>query len=313
MTALIVLSSGGPVPNADSFGTSYVVKTGGRNFLFDCGPATTAKLAKLGLSSLDFDQLFISHHHFDHTADLPAFLLTRWDHSVGKENRLQIFGPEPTVEMIERLIGPRGAFAFDWSARVNHPLSQQMHSLRGGDLPRPHPEHDVQNVTTGVIFDSNEVKVTAQRVEHVQPHLESNAYRIDSPEISIVFTGDARPCEHLVELATGADVLVTMCGNFQSELIRKGVEAGQIGSVAAGELAAESGVGHLVLAHMGPEISSKDGRIRAEQEIREIYNGKITISDEMSTYPLTHSIYDPHVDVGVHPHIVRDITRSSSK
>lgn len=164
-----------------------------------------------------------------------------------------------------------------------------------------------------MIFDSDGVKVTAQRVEHVQPHLESNAYRLDSPEISIVFTGDARPCEHLVELATGADVLVMMCGNFQSELIRKEAEAGQIGSVAAGELAAESGVGHLVLAHMGPEISSKEGRVRAENEIRDICNGKITISDEMSTYPLAHSIYDPHVDVQTHSHIVREINRSSSK
>jgi ribonuclease BN (tRNA processing enzyme) len=50
-----------------------VVQSGGKNYLFDCGPATTYKLAKHRLSSLDFDHLFLSHHHFNHVANLLSF------------------------------------------------------------------------------------------------------------------------------------------------------------------------------------------------------------------------------------------------
>lgn len=309
MAKLIVLGSGGPIPNADRFGTSHVVQSGGINFLFDCGPATTYKLAKFNLSSLDFDHLFISHHHFDHVADLPAFLLTRWDHSIGTESLLEVFGPENTELMIDRLIGEKGALAFDWKARVNHPLSQQMHQLRGGNLPRPKPFFDVHDVSTGVIVEGDGFKVTSQRIEHVQPHLEANAYRLDTDEISIVFTGDARPCDHIVELSKGADVLVSMCGNFQSELERKGVESGQIGSLAAAEMAAEAGVGQLVMVHMGPDISSQQGRVRAVQEMSGIYSGNIIVSDELTSYDLKHGGLTPASpeSASSHTHINRDL------
>ena len=309
-----MLGSGGPVPNADRFGSSHLVRSGGRNFLFDCGPATTYKLAKFGVSSLDIDHLFVSHHHFDHVADLPAFLLTRWDHSIGDESRLNIFGPENTSTMIDRLVGEEGAFAFDWKARVDHPLSQRMHTLRGGDLPRPNPDFEVSDVSTGVIIEGDNFRVTSQRVEHVEPQLEANAYRLDTDEISVVFTGDARPCDHIVDLATGADVLVSMCGNFQSELLRKGVESGQIGSLAAAELAAESDVEQLIAVHMGPDISSAEGRVRALEEMGEIFSGEIIISDEMTSYDLRRkqSTQSASPDPSSHRFVVRDRSTSSS-
>jgi len=53
---------------------------------------------------------FFTHHHFDHDVDYPCFLLCRWDQSIGRENRLQVFGPTLTERITERLIGERGAF-----------------------------------------------------------------------------------------------------------------------------------------------------------------------------------------------------------
>jgi ribonuclease Z len=314
LAKLIVLGSGGPVPTPDRFGTSHVIQSGGRNFLFDCGPGTTYKLSKLGLGSLDFDHVFISHHHFDHTADLPAFLLTRWDHSIGDEAQLNVFGPEHTEEMIDRLIGENGAFAFDLNARVNHKLSKIMYTLRGGELPRPKPDFNVADVSTGVVVEGDGFRVTAQRVEHVQPQLESNAYRLDTDDISVVFTGDAAACDHIVELASGADVLVSLCGNFQSELKRKDVESGQIGSISAAEIAAEAGVEQLVMVHMGADISSEQGRVRALDEMKPIYDGEIIVSDEMMSYDLRRADASrtPVRNNAAHTHIDRH-TASPSK
>ena len=46
---------------------------------------------------------------------------------------------------------------------------------------------------------------------HVQPYLDSNAYRIEVGSSSVVYTGDTEPCNDVVELARGTDVLVSMC------------------------------------------------------------------------------------------------------
>ena len=44
-------------------------------------------------------------------------------------------------------------------------------------------------------------QVTADIAEHAQPWLDCLAYRLDSPDGSVVFTGDTRPCESVVNLA----------------------------------------------------------------------------------------------------------------
>ena len=43
--------------------------------MFDCGPAATHKLVKAGLYPTQVDNLFFTHHHFDHNIDYPCFLL----------------------------------------------------------------------------------------------------------------------------------------------------------------------------------------------------------------------------------------------
>jgi ribonuclease BN (tRNA processing enzyme) len=103
--------------------------------MFDCGPATTYKMAQIDLHPLDIDYLFFTHHHFDHDVDYPCFMMTRWDESIGKENPLRAFGPNNTESITERLIGEEGAFAYDINARTNHPLSKSTYQLRGGVLP----------------------------------------------------------------------------------------------------------------------------------------------------------------------------------
>lgn len=188
-------------------------------------------------------------------------------------------------------------------------VSQQMHQLRGGALPRPKPEFEVSDVSTGVILEGDGFRVTSQRIEHVDPQLQANAYRLDTDDISIVFTGDARPCDHLIDLASDADVLVSMCGNFQSELERKGVHSGQIGSLIAAEMAAEAGVGQLVMVHMGPDISSFSGRVRAVEEMSSIFQGEIIVSDELSSYDLRRkdASKPTATDISKHTHIFRDM------
>ena len=173
MAEIYTLGAGTPTPTPTRFGSSHVLKLGDQLLMFDCGPAATHKLVKAGLFPTQVDYLFFTHHHFDHDIDYPCFLLCRWDQSIGKENQLQVFGPDLTEQITEGILGENGLFAHDWKARVNHPLSQQVFVNRGGTLPRPAPSVAARDVGPGRVFSGPDWEVTAAPAEHVQPWLDS--------------------------------------------------------------------------------------------------------------------------------------------
>ena len=228
-----MLGAGTPTPTPARFGSSYVVELNGQHLMFDCGPAATHKLVKAGLWPTQIDHLFFTHHHFDHDVDYPCFLLCRWDQGAGRENLLKVFGPTLTESITEKLIGESGAFAHDWKARVNHPVSQRVYVNRGGTLPRRPPEVEARDVGPGKVCSGTDWEVVAAPAEHVQPWLDSLAYRLESESGIIVFTGDTQPCDSVTELASGADTLLCMCWDDQDVMDENGEHAGQCGTTGA--------------------------------------------------------------------------------
>lgn len=286
MATLHVLGTGTPTPTKERFGTSYVLQLGQDYLMFDCGPATTYKLVKAGLSPTQIDYLFFTHHHFDHNVDYPCFLLCRWDQSTGKERRLQVRGPQPTAWITERLIGPDGAFSHDWKARVGAPVSQSVHKNRGGSLPRPKPSVDVRDVGPGTVATHKGWTVTAACAQHVEPWLESLAFRVDSDEGSIMFAGDTSPCEPVTRLAHGVDVLVLNCWDLQETMEENGEAPGQTGTLDAAGMAQETGAGKLVLTHTGPHLCEPESKTKGLQDIANAFQGEIIFAEELTTLDL---------------------------
>ena len=286
MGRLFILGSGGPVPSQDRYGSSYVLKLGDEYLMFDCGPATTYKLIKMGMSPTQIDHLFFTHHHFDHDVDYPCFLLTRWDTGSGQENRLSVYGPTLTEQLTERILDENvGAYAHDWKARINHPLSLAAYTSRGGVLPRKPPSLDVKDIGPGPVSRGKDWEVVSAPAEHVQPWLDSLAYRVDSPHGSFVFTGDTRPCETVSDLAKGADVLVFVCVDLQAEIDGRPEAEYMCGSTGAGELAQAAGVKKLVLVH-NTGIEAHGRMERAIADIASVYDGEIVFGAELMEVPL---------------------------
>lgn len=286
MAQIFVLGAGTPTPTAHRFGSAFAVQVGGEYLMFDCGPAATHKLVKMGIFPTQVDYLFFTHHHFDHDVDYPCFLLCRWDQSVGKEQTLQVFGPTLTQTLTERIIGEQGVFAHDWKARVNHPLSQRVFVNRGGTLPRKPPHVLAKDVGPGPVHRGREWAVSAAPAEHVQPYLDSLAYRLDSAEGSIVFTGDTQPCRSVVDLARGADMLLCMCWDDQERMQANGEAPGQCGTTGAAQMAQEAGVKRLVLVHIGPHLSTHGPMEKGIGDVRRIYSGEIIFADELMSLRL---------------------------
>ena len=286
MARIYLLGTGTPTPTPQRFGTAYVLQLDEEYLMVDCGPATTYKLVRAGLFPTQIDYLFFTHHHFDHNADYACFLLCRWDQSTGKEGRLSVFGPTPTKWITDRLIGPEGAFSCDWRARVGAPVSQHVHLNRGGALPRPEPCVDVRDIEPGQVFSRPHWRATAARVVHVQPWLDSLAYRVDVAERSIVFAGDTGFCQAAVELARGADVLVVNCWDHQAMMEQNGEAAGQTGTLDAARMAQLAGVRRLILTHTGAKLSAPGSREKAVADISTIYGGEIVFGEEMMVLEL---------------------------
>ncbi len=286
MTRVHILGAGTPTPTPERFGSAYVVEAGDEKIMFDCGPAATHKLVKSGLFPTEIDHLFFTHHHFDHDADYPCFLLCRWDQSIGDEQTLAVRGPHITRQLTEGLIGENGVFAHDWKARVGAAVSQRVFVNRGGTLPRPAPVVDAQDIVAGDVFESDRWLVRSAHAQHVQPFLDSLAYRIECDEGDVVITGDTEPCESVVELSRGARALLSMCWDHQSDMDEIGEGSGQSGTVGAARMARDAEVEKLVLVHRGPGLEGAESEARARADVAAVYDGEVVFADELDVLDL---------------------------
>lgn len=113
-------------------------------------------------------------------------------------------------------------------------------------------------------FEDDRVRVSAILVDHA-PVFPALAYRFDSDDGSIVFSGDTGPTPNLVKLARGADVLVheVIDPAWPESLFPEPRTDAQEGLYQhliqshtliedLGPIAQEAGVGTLVLSHMVP-------------------------------------------------------------
>jgi ribonuclease BN (tRNA processing enzyme) len=283
---LTIIGSGNPVPSPDRFGSAYVLTVGDQRLLFDCGPATTYKLAKAGIRPTDIDHLFFTHHHFDHDVDYPCFLLSRWDLSTGGERTLSVYGPPPTETLTRRLLDRRhGAFAHDWLARIGHPLSVNAYVERGGTVPRRPPRVDARDITAGAVVEGDGWRVTTARAVHVQPFLDSIAYRVDTADGSVVITGDTAPCPEVEALARGAGTLVMQCIDLQGRLPAVTSDS-MAGTQDVGRLGARAGVGRIVLVHQRPSMDRAGVPEAAVADAGSVFGGAVHFANELDVLEL---------------------------
>ena len=284
MARIHVLGAGTPTPTPARFGSSFVVEVAGEQIMVDCGPAATYKMVRAGLWPTNIDYLFFTHHHFDHDVDYPCFLLSRWDQAAGQANRLQVFGPSPTERFTEGILGPDGLFAQDLQSRLNLPTAQRIYVNRGGTLPRQPPDVLAKDVGPGHVYSGADWEVTATTAVHAQPYLDSLAYRLDSSEASIVFTGDTEPCQPIVELARDADAMLCMCWDDEDSMANTGEVAGVCGTIGAARMAQEAGVKKLVLVHLGPRLCLPGAMEKGIGDVKKVYDGELVFSDELMSF-----------------------------
>lgn len=282
-----IIGCGSPHPSPTRLGTAVAIESGDARVLVDAGPGTLYKMLQYGLDPTKFDALLLTHHHFDHTAGVPGFVLTRWESSLGHETPLFVAGPSGTRTFIDRLFGPEGAYRPDVTARREAPLTHAKIRWLGGTLPRTDLETDIHEYGAEASFDLPcGWKVSTGHASHVEPWHESIGFRLDIGDVSVCVTGDSERTESLVRLARGVDLLVIMCCEEEERMKAKGLDFGQMGTVTASTLARDAGAKAMVMTHTSTRVEKSPHRERAVHQIAEIFSGDVYFSEEGLRIPL---------------------------
>ncbi len=201
-TRVILLGTGTPVPDPDRSGPATVIAVDDRAYLVDFGPGVVrrAEAAALtrGVTAATPGNLkvaFVTHLHSDHTAGYSDLILTGW--TSGRAVPLEVYGPSGLRSMTEHILQ---AYRVDIETRTNPdgPM-RDVGRFPDGWKVKAH------EIKAGVIYKDEKVTVTAFATKHA---MESYGYRFETPDRTIVISGDTNPVEATINACNGCDVLI---------------------------------------------------------------------------------------------------------
>jgi ribonuclease BN (tRNA processing enzyme) len=323
-------TSGGPPewPGSTRAGIASALLVGDRYYIVDAGAGVVrqAREARLGNWQHDTDgpldalrAVFLTHLHSDHVVDLNNIMtvgLYNGVHRVDQEVPIwgpgdrgalpPLFGappaPEPvapenptpgTRDMVDLIVR---AFATDFNDRAfdnRRPVPGQL--FEGRDVPvpeqyladpngNPHPR-----MSPVPFYEDDRVRVSATLVQHA-PVFPALAFRFDTEDGSVAFSGDTSPSENLVELAQGVDVLVheVIAREWAERLFPPPRDDAQEGLYQhlinahtviedVGPVAERAGAKTLVLSHLVPGNWPEDDWRRAQSG----YSGTLVVGKDL--------------------------------
>ena len=184
--------------------------------MFDCGPAATHKLVKAGSGPPRSTTSSSPTTTSTTTSTTRASALPLGPGGRQGERAPGVRADRRPAEFTRRSWTRRSARSPTTGSRGSTPRrASRSTSIAAACCPGMPPTVGTHDVGPGLVHERRGWKVTAAPADHVQPWLDSLAYRLDSPEGSVVFTGDTQPCDTVIELAKGADVMLCMCWDDQ--------------------------------------------------------------------------------------------------
>jgi ribonuclease BN (tRNA processing enzyme) len=231
---LAVLGSGTALPTLTRGASGYaVIADDGSALLLECGPGSTRRWPRHGISLASAHAVLVTHHHVDHVCDLPAVLFAR-----------NVIEPAASTPLV--LAGPLGHRAHLTALRALH----------GGAIADPQGLVRDVELADGDELVVGSFRIEARAVRHIPGAI---GVRVEADGRVLAFSGDSGPCEALVSLCRGVDLALLECSYPASRMSR-----GHLTTQTAAETARAAGVQRLVLTHFYPQCDAVD----REAEVR---------------------------------------------
>ncbi|MFC7330119.1 MBL fold metallo-hydrolase [Marinactinospora rubrisoli] len=233
---LTVLGSASPYPRPGNPCSGYLVTAGDTRLWLDAGSGTLAALQRYcGLAELT--GIWLSHLHADHAADLLTAFYALAFADVRRDAPVPLYAPPGIGERLRHFLSNSGI------ARLE--AAFELHELYDGHRAR----------LGALTLDSGAVR----------HGMDAYAVRVSDGRAALTYSGDTGPCDELVDLARGTDLL--LC-EADSDGPPEGEPAVHLTPEQAGATAARAGARRLVITHVGPFQTPEDACRRASAVFR---------------------------------------------
>jgi len=278
-TRIVFLGTGNPSANPDRMGPSVAIVVNGTPYIIDCGPgvvrraAAAARLGVKGMEVTNLKMLFVTHLHSDHTLGYPDLIFSPW--VLGRKKPLEVYGPPGIQAMTNHILL---AYQEDNDIRIK---GLEHANATGNKV-------NVHEIKPGVIYKDQNVTVKAFLVKHGS-WPQAFGFRFETPDRTIVISGDTSPSQSVVENCNGCDVLIhevySQVGfNASKEDWRKYILSFHTSTRELSEIATKAKPKLLILYHQmffGGPTDTEDGILN---EIRQGYQGRFVSAHDLDIY-----------------------------
>ncbi|MFC6992838.1 ribonuclease Z [Haladaptatus sp. GCM10025707] len=276
------LGTSGAVPTTERNPSALMVNREGERLLFDAAEGTQRQMMRFG-TGFAVSHLFVTHLHGDHVLGIPGLVQT-WDFN-GRDDPLTIHTPTGTRREIRNLVEATGARP-SYPVHINEVEPDEVaHGGEEYEVRTFETDHRTTSVGYALVEEDRKGRFNRERAEELgvpvgplfQELHAGNPVELDDgtvvepeqvvgeprPGRRVVYTGDTRPAQSVVEAATDADLLIHDA-TFDDERADRARETGHSTGTEAGEVAQQAGVKRLALTHISSRYAGNAGAIHSD-------------------------------------------------
>ncbi|MDD1725978.1 MAG: ribonuclease Z [Euryarchaeota archaeon] len=268
MLKVLFLGTGGSMPTVARSLPAILIKRDGESVLFDCGEGTQRQMMRCR-TGFNLSSVFITHWHADHFLGLPGLIHTMSFQNRG--NQLAIYGPRwAGIPNLFSLINPQfevdfievspgdlidlGSFFVEVFA-VDHGTTSFGYIFKERERPGKFNREMAEQLglKPGPLYKTlqNGQSVSADgRV--ISPEQIIGPVR---PGRKIVYAGDTRPSDRVIQAAENADLLIHEA-TLAADLKEYAKTVGHSTASEAAQIAQEAQVLTLVLTHISSRYAN---------------------------------------------------------
>jgi ribonuclease BN (tRNA processing enzyme) len=197
---------------------------------------------------------------------------------LGRKDPVVVYGPKGLSDMTQHVLSA-------WKVDIDSRLKGIDRLRASGCAVHAH------EIDAGVFYTDDNIKVTAFRVRHAGFE-NAFGFRIETPDKTIVFSGDTSPTQSLLDNCHGCDVLIheaysqatydnvaPKCQAYRRE--------NHTSSTELAELSNRVRPGLLILTHRvntGAAMSMPDPEDVLLEEIRRLYKGSVVTGHDLDIF-----------------------------
>jgi ribonuclease BN (tRNA processing enzyme) len=220
------------------------------------------------LLPINLHVVFLTHRHMDHTVGYADLIFQPQQVGGGRKLPLEVYGPKGLKDLTEYTLKAHLINPDDTRFKVN-----------------------AHEITPGIVYKDENVTVKAFHVAHGD--VEAFGFRFETPDRTIVISGDTTPTQSVIDNCQGCDVLIHEAYSMKTyNAVSPQAQANRrrlhTSTIQLAELASKAKPGLLILYHrsnLGGVLGEVPNPEEAFlEEIRSAYAGKVVVGHDLDVY-----------------------------